>query len=376
MLRSLTVLLIAALLPAQQVPAQRSLTDVQKAFYAQWTQLHEGGRPGRDKEHELLGRQAEELVQFLLHEAKGDDRWNGRLMLADLRMGLGDRDAAVKALGDIDAAVAPGLVLLTAADMAAHLEAKELRDSLVGKALQKPAPLADQLAMARLLLTTLHEIESGEKLFQSALAAAVDDEERAMVRWHQADATRDREDLAEASKAYYDLLERLAAELPQTYWGSVARDRCKASMFKVGSEAIDFTAKTTAGDDLSLQALRGKVVLLVFWASDDDGAAQLVYNLQQLQQQNRDQLAIVGIARDTDLAALATRCKQLGADWPEICDGLGYMADLFLRYQVETVPTILVLDKQGRIAAMNLHTGTKDAVQELTETVARARKAS
>lgn len=376
MFRLLSILLSAAAVSAQVVPAQRSLEVVQVAFRAQWEQLNQGQRAPRDQQKQLLSRQAEELVQFLQHEARGDDRWNGRLMLADLRLGLSDRDGALKAIADIDPKEAPALVLLTAADMATHLAGKELADKLVGAALQKDAPLPDRLAMGRLLLTSLRDVERGEKMFADALAAAKDDEQRALVRWHRADAIRDREDLPDPSQPYYEALAQLARDLPQTYWGGVARDRGLASQFKIGSAPIPFTAKATTGEAIDLARLQSKVVVLVFWASDDPGAARLVASLLQLQQANKDELAIVGLARDTDLGALANRCRQLGADWPQICDGRGFQADLFLRYQVETVPTILVLDKQGRIAGMNLHTGTKDAVQELTEVVQKARSGS
>lgn len=372
MLRLLGCLLVTTVLAAQQVPAQRSLADVQQAFRSQWEQLNQDGSANRERQQQLLSRQAAELEQFLQHEAKGDDRWNGRLMLADLNMGRSDREQALKVLKEIDREQAPALLLLTAADMAAHLADTELRDSLVASALARPAALQERLAMAHLLLTSLHEVDRGEKLFADALAAAKDDEERALVRWHRADAIRDREDVDQPGKLYYEALDQLAKDLPQTYWGGVARDRSKASQFQVGSEAIAFTAKTTTGDELSLQQLRGKVVLLVFWSSQDPAAARMVAHLLQLRQAHEQDLAIVGISRDEDGKALMARCQQLGADWPEICDGRGFQSDLFLRYQVETVPTILVLDKEGKIAAMNLHTGTKDAVQELEDVVQKA----
>ncbi|GAB4160148.1 MAG: hypothetical protein Fur0037_27130 [Planctomycetota bacterium] len=372
MIRLPAVMFAAAMLAAQQVPSARTLDDVARAFRAQWEALNSPERASRDEQRKLLSRQADELRAFLEHEARGDDRWNGRLMMADLRMGLSDREGALQALASIDQEAAPALILLAAADIAAHLARSDLRNTLLDAALAKEAPPEDRLAMARLLLTSLREVEKGEQIFAKALADAKDDEARAFVRWHHADATRDREDLPE--DAYYRELEQLAEDLPGTYWGGIARDRCLASRFKVGGDPIPFRARATDGSTVSLEALRGRAVLLVFWASDDPSSARLVATLLELKRANADDLAIVGIARDQDPAALAERCTRLGADWPEICDGHGFRSDLFLRYQVETVPTILVIDKEGKIAALNLHTETKDALDDLTDAIARARR--
>src|SRR5262245_27649669 len=216
--------ILAAALSCQTVPALRTLADVQHAFAAQREALYAGDKaPTRDQELELRRRQSKELESFVAHEAAGDDRWNGRLMLADLLLGLREREPAIAALRGIDATQASGLLLLTAADMAARVNERELRDRLVDQALQRPAPLEERLAMARLLMTLLREVPRGEKLIADALAAAKDDEQRAQVRWYQCDAIRAREDLPENS--YFDALDKLAKELPDTYYGSIARDR-------------------------------------------------------------------------------------------------------------------------------------------------------
>src|SRR5262245_14317739 len=251
---------LAATLSAQTVPALRTLADVQRAFAAQREALYAGEKtPTRDQELDLLRQQAKELDSFVVHEAAGDDRWNGRLMLADLLLGLRDREPAIAALRGIDATQAGGLLLLTAADMAARVGERALRDRLVDAALQRPAPLQEQLAMARMLMTLLREVPRGEKIIAEALAAATDDEQRALVRWYQCDAIRAREDLPENS--YFDALDKLAKELPDTYYGSIARDRSAASQFTIGGAANKFAVTTTAGKRVELAALRGKSVL-------------------------------------------------------------------------------------------------------------------
>src|SRR5262245_59941002 len=104
-MRSLAVIsFLAAALSGQTVPAERTLADVQRAFAAQREALYAGDKtPTRDQELDLLRRQARELEAFVAHEAAGDDRWNGHLMLADLLLGLRERESALAALRGIDA---------------------------------------------------------------------------------------------------------------------------------------------------------------------------------------------------------------------------------------------------------------------------------
>jgi peroxiredoxin len=352
------------------LPAQRTLPQVQQQFVAEAQQLARGDAKAEDRDA-LLGRQCKALAEWLQQEAVGDDRWNGRLMLADLHLARGARDDAVAALRGIDAAAAPALLLVTAATMAQHLDQRELRDTWLAAALAKPAPLPERLAMARLLTTVLLEVKAGEAIFTAALTAATDDEQRALVRWHRADAMRDREDLGDNEA--FDELERLAKELPGTYWGSVAKDRLRATRLQPGDDAIPFQTKSTTGGDVSLAALRGKGVVLLFWSAADLDLPALLTLVRPLQKQAGDSLAVVGICLDRDAGPIADTLRRLGIDFPVVHDGKGVENDVALRWFVEG-PTVHVLDKAGKVAALGLHAGTADGRDELAAAIERACK--
>lgn len=343
--------------------AQRTLAQLQAEFARRSQQLDQK-QPTREQRLELLGQQIDELGKFVASEARGDDRWNGQLMLADLQLARGDRKAAAAALQQIDAAAAGALLLTSAAAMAQHLNLKELRERFVTAAVTKDAPLGDRLAMARLLSTVLREPQRGEALFAAALAAAADDEQRALVRWHRADGLRDREDLPD--NAGFEELEKLAAELPETYWGSVAKDRLRATQLKIGDPAIPFTAVARNGAKVSLDALRGKTVALVFWSAADRDLPGLLELLRKARQQRGDELAVVGICLDRDPMAIDAAIKSLGMDFPVVGDGKGLETDAALRWFVEG-PTVQVIDAAGKVAALGLHGGTADARQQLAE---------
>jgi peroxiredoxin len=359
-------LLAALCLPALGV-AQRTLAEVQQQFVLESQRL--GPDASRAQRTELLQKHIGQLGTFVETEAKGDDRWNGRLMLADLNLASGDKKAGAKALQSIDPKEAPALLLVTAASMAQHLGLTDQRDSWIRAALGKEAPLADRLAMGRMLMTVLHEIERGEGLFAAALAAAGTDEDKALVRWHRADAMRDREDLPD--NAGFEELEKLANDLPKTYWGSVAKDRLRRTRLQVGDDAIAFRATTRSHGDVSSEALLGKAVVLVFWVSGDQDTPRLLEVLRQLQTRCGDKLAIVGVNLDRDEATIAAAIKDLGIDFPVVGDGKGILHDVALRWFAEG-PVVHVIDGKGKVAGLGLHAGTADGRAELLETVERA----
>lgn len=351
--------------------AQSPLDELKRTFGKQRDELYaKKTLPTQAQEEALRQQQTKALEQFLAQEAKGDDRWLGAQFLAELRMQQRDREGAKQALLGIDADAASGMVLLTTAELLAKLGDKARRDELVQKALTKKCSLDERLAMAGVLMTRLREVAAGDRIFAEALAAAADDEARSLVRWRYAETLRGREDLPE--NAYFDALDKLAKELPKTYWGSVANDRNLASQFKLGSDSIPFHATTTETTKVESQALRGRAVLLVFWHSGEDHAKGLVAAVQALRKQHGEDLFVLGIALDEDAQAFRKAAVQLGATFLQVCDGKGPSTDLALRYGVEITPTIIVLDRKGKIAGLNLHVDTQDARDELAAALQRA----
>lgn len=350
------------------VAAQASLTELERRFRAEAQQLA-ASSPSAEQRQQQLERHAAELRAFVADRARGDDRWNGRLMLADLELARGDAKAAAVALRGIEPAEAPAMVLTTAAAMAQHLGMQAERGAWIAAAIAKPAPLGDRLAMARLLMTVLREIEPGERLFADALAQASDDEQRAFVRWHRADALRDREDLPENSG--FDELDKLAKDLPDTYWGGVAKDRLRATQLSVGDPAIEFRGTTLTGEPASLAACRGKVVVLAFWTLADFDTPGLIAELEQLLRTHAGKLVVYGICLDRNPGEIEKGVAELRIDFPVIGDGKGPETDAALRWFVEG-PTVHVVDRDGKVAGLGLQTGTADGRAQLAEIVTRA----
>lgn len=347
--------------------AQESFAALQQKFRSEAQEL--GARmPSREQQEALLAKHIGELTAFVTR-AQGDDRWNSRLMLADLLLIRGERDKAKEALSGIDDQQAPPLLLVSAAAMAPHVGLPQLRERWINLAMERAAPLEDKLAMARLLSLTLHEIDRGETIFQRELAAAKDDETRALIRFHRADTMRDREDLAD--NAGWEELERVAKDLPATYWGNVAKDRLRAVQLRPGDEAIPFAGRALDGKEVSSAKAAGKVLVLVFWVVDDRDNAQLWTELRSLRKKHGDKLEVVAVNLDRELPMVQKAITEQDIDVPVVADGKGIQNDIALRWFAEG-PGVHVVGPTGKVEGLRLYAGTSDGRRELEEVIDRA----
>ncbi|MEZ5965675.1 MAG: TlpA disulfide reductase family protein [Planctomycetota bacterium] len=338
--------------PGQESAPPRTLLQLRQGFAARMDAARKSDG-AREAQLKVLAEQARELESFLEHEAKGDDVFNGRLMLVDTFLALGQADAAKTALAGFKPDKTPALALVAAAQLAQMLGEDDQRRRFVDAAIAKPAPFEERMALGMHLLTVLREVDKGDRIFADAFAAAKDDEQRARVRWYQVAALREREDRAD--DAYYKALDALAKEFPDTEFGSIARDRIAAAEHAPGKPPVPLHLVTTKGEKLSLRDLEGKVVILDFWASWSDAAPSIERFLQGLQEKYGDQgLRIVGISMDDVRAEYEAFVDRTKPSWPQVFDGRGVMTAPALRYNIEAPPSVMVIDRTGRIVAHNL----------------------
>jgi thiol-disulfide isomerase/thioredoxin len=277
----------------------------------------------------------------------------------------------VAALESLDVEAAPALILAGAAEFAGHLQLDERRAELIEAALAKDEGFEKRMALGMHLMTRLEEVEKGEQIFKEAFAAAKDDEQRATVRWYEAAALREREDLH--GDEYEKALQALAEEFGDTYFGSVAADRLRSRAFEVGDEAVPLALRTVGGETLRLADLKGKVVALHFWASWCGPCEQAAPHLAALHEKYGEHgLQLINISFDQDCGMAAQVAKAHGATWPQVCDGKGPLTDAALRYSIDGPPRLIVIGRDGKIAALHLYPFDDDTAKETAKLVEAA----
>ena len=114
----------------------------------------------------------------------------------------------------------------------------------------------------------------------------------------------------------------------------------------VGQPAPDFTATTLDGRTVRLAELRGKVVVLDFWATWCPPCRAMIPHERELVQKYAGKpLVFLGISADDDAHELRDFLRANGMTWPMVHDGPD--GPLQQQYQVTYFPTVYVLDGQG-----------------------------
>lgn len=112
---------------------------------------------------------------------------------------------------------------------------------------------------------------------------------------------------------------------------------------------IDFTLKDTTGSNITLSDLKGKVVLLNFWATWCQGCKTEIPWLIEFEHKYRDKgLAVVGVSEDSDgWTSVEPYLREAGVDYTVVVDD-GSVAE---RYKLLNMPATYLIDRDGKVSA-------------------------
>jgi peroxiredoxin len=117
----------------------------------------------------------------------------------------------------------------------------------------------------------------------------------------------------------------------------------------VGFTAPDFNATTLSGDALQLSHLRGKAVILNFWATYCPSCRQEFPDFIQAYNTNKNQLAIIGINWREDESAVKSFVKDFKIEFPVLLDKNGVLIN---QYHAPAHPYSVFINAAGVITAI------------------------
>lgn len=123
-----------------------------------------------------------------------------------------------------------------------------------------------------------------------------------------------------------------------------------------GASAPDFTLTDPNGNPVSLSALKGKYVLIDFWASWCQPCMVEMPNVIEQYNTYKDKgFEIIGVSLDRERDAWLNTIEEKGMNWLHGWDmeseTPGAVAE---KYQVQGIPHTVLVDKEGKIIANNL----------------------
>jgi len=135
----------------------------------------------------------------------------------------------------------------------------------------------------------------------------------------------------------------------------------------VGSTAPLWTLQTPEGESISLQDLRGKIVVMDFWATWCGPCQQVMPVLQELHETYGEQVVVIGI-NTWENADPALFMAENGYTYPILLGG----DEVAQAYFVEGIPTFYVIDPDGRVAfqAVGADSTNEATLREIIGTLA------
>jgi peroxiredoxin len=122
-----------------------------------------------------------------------------------------------------------------------------------------------------------------------------------------------------------------------------------------GALAPDITLNDPAGNPQTLSSLRGKIVLLDFWAAWCGPCRRENPNLVSAYAKYHDKgFEIYQVSLDKTKPEWEAAIKQDGLNWIHVSDLKYWSSPIARKYGVESIPANFLLDKEGRIIATNL----------------------
>src|SRR5512134_1512218 len=116
----------------------------------------------------------------------------------------------------------------------------------------------------------------------------------------------------------------------------------------VGEPAPDFSLQGLDGKEVSLKSLRGRIVVLHFWATYWESCYDDMGHLDKLYREFKNQgVSIFGVNVGQLPRVVREFVRKRGYTYPQLVNARG---ELILSYQATDAPRVVIIGKDGKIA--------------------------
>jgi peroxiredoxin len=152
--------------------------------------------------------------------------------------------------------------------------------------------------------------------------------------------------LNDDAKNCYSLLMTKFKDTPQAQQatGVVRRLQLKGT-------ALELAGPTMDGGEINIEAHRGKMVVVIFWATHARPFVEQLPKLSATLKKYEKYAAVIGVNLDADETAVEAFLEKTGTNWPQIFSPnrslRGWNAPHAVHFGINTLPTIWLVDPNG-----------------------------
>jgi len=160
------------------------------------------------------------------------------------------------------------------------------------------------------------------------------------------------EDISKTELLFNQLIPEVKASLIGNYLSQIIAE---AKNNGIGTVMSDFTQTDTSGVPVSLSSLRGKYVLIDFWASWCGPCRRENPNVvEAFNKYKNKNFTVLGVSLDKGKPEWIEAIKADGLNWIHVSDLKYWSNAVAQQFQIQSIPQNFLIDPQGRIVGKNL----------------------